>query len=289
LSSELDLFGIRKIYHTKEGGEEWFMDYDSMRDLERDERVQNWRGEGLEHRGDKIWQATGGDNGQFRLEVWSPKHEDEERRRKARWRNVEITVYCRVIRRTENRPYAWQLYSRGGHHSGRRPCEGSALKARWWNSDGKNSVVKEICHSAYTPNTATTSNNIQGQDHYGNNRWYGSKLVIYNIKDGDRTFTKQEVYTDHDAGDSDKPVIRNNWRKVTEHVDRGGWFASQSCFDSDCRGCGRARDEILRKPGGDMRRQSPNFHRNLIALRTDKETIRFAFFSGREIDSGRPV
>jgi hypothetical protein len=231
LSSDLDPFGIRKIYHTKSNGQEFFMNHKDTEELERDERVQNWEGKNLRRRGEdeanSFWESDGGNNGQFRLEVWSPAFEDEEQRRKARWLNVEITVYCRVVKRPElddgdRSAYAWQLYGRGGHHTKQRPCEGSALKARWWNSEGANSVVKEICHNAYASNKAKTTNNIPGQADYGNDRWYGSKLVIYNIKDGDKTFTKQELYTDHDVNDSDgNLVIQNNWRKVTEFIDSG--------------------------------------------------------------------
>jgi hypothetical protein len=164
------------------------------------------------------------------------------------------------------------------------------LKARWWNSHGANSVVKEICHPAFTGYKAKTTNNIAGQSDYGNDRWYGSKLVIFNIREGDKTFTKQELYTDHDVNDSDgNLVIQNNWMKVTEFIDRGGWFANQGDFNDFCSRCDRAKDEILIKAGGDRRLGSPNFNRNLIALRWDDQTVRFNFFSGREIDPERRV
>ena len=294
----LDPFGIRKIYHTKSNGQEFFMDHKNIEELEGEERVQNWKGKNLrpgrEDEANTFWESDGGSNGQFRLEVWSPKFEDMEKRRKARWRNVEITVYCRVVKRPEinegRSGYAWQLYGRGGHHTERRPCEGGTLKARWWNKNGPNSVVKEICHPAFTSNEAITRNNIEDQSDYGNNRWYGSKLVIYNIKDGNKTLTKQELYTDHDENDSDMNlVIQNNWKKVTEFTDRGGWHAGENKFEQFGGGCGRKRDEILTKPGRDSRPGSPNFNRNLIALRWDNQTVRFNFLSAREIDPGRSV
>jgi hypothetical protein len=49
----------------------------SIAELRRDRLlVQNWEGNGLQYKGNKTWEATGGGNGgQFRLEAWSPpKH-----------------------------------------------------------------------------------------------------------------------------------------------------------------------------------------------------------------------
>ena len=146
-SQNYDPFGIRKIYHTRSGGEEWFMNMD---ELLGDPRVMNTEGENIQKKSDGSWESNGGENGEFRLEAWSPDHSDTESRRAARWLNVEITCYVKVMSKTsENPPYAWQLYSRGGHHSTNNPCAGSGYKGRWWNTKGANSFVKEICHPAY--------------------------------------------------------------------------------------------------------------------------------------------
>lgn len=291
-NNERDRFNVEKIFHTKEDGEEWFMDHDGEDELRDDERVQNWRDdEGVDYRGDKVWQATGGDNGQFRLEVWSPRRGNEEQTRRARWLNVEITAYCRVREKDGNPPYAWQLYCRGGHHSSNNngQCEGSALKGRWFNHRNNEhrgnqcSVVKEICHPAYSSNTATRS--IDNVEDYGNGDWYGAKLVVWNDTRGDRTLTKMEVWTD--PGDR-----TNNWRKVTEYVDDGDWYVDEEftvndrrvTFDEWCGDChgGRRRNEILKDPGG-------KDNRNCVALRTDDETLQFKFLSCREIDPDRRI
>jgi hypothetical protein len=254
------------------------MDHDDEDDLRDDERVQNWRDEGVESRGDKEWEATGGDNRQFRLEIWSPRRGGDEETRRARWLNVEITAYCNVRDKHGDPKYAWQLYCRGGHHSQDRPCEGSALKGRWYNREGDNrgdecSVVKEICHPAYSSNTAVER--TRGVEDYGNGDWYGAKLMVYNIRRDGRTLTKMEVWTD--PGDR-----TNDWRKVTEYVDDGDWNVDEDRFRDNCDECRRSRNEILTEPGG-------RDNRNCVALRTDNETIRFKYLSCREIDPDRRI
>lgn len=285
-----DQFGVRKIYHTKSGGEEWFMNMD---DLLSDPRVMNTEGENIQKKSDGSWQSNGGDNGQFRLEAWSPAYEDMEQRRAARWRDVEIQCFVKVVSKNnnENPPYAWQLYSRGGHHSTNNPCAGSAYKGRWWNTRGANSFVKEICHPAYSDNRGTVENVVSAEEgSYGNNRWYGAKLIMYNIVENGNECVKLELYVDKDVNSSDGDlIIRNNWELVTSYVDRGGWPASQDRYDQNCGGCDKRIDEILIQPGRDRRTDQPTFNRNLIALRSDNETIRWKFFSGREIDPSKPV
>jgi hypothetical protein len=147
LSTELesqayDPFGIRKIYHTKSGGEEWFM---NMEDLLGDPRVMNTEGENIKKKSDGSWESAGGDNGELRLEAWSPDYSNMDETKAARWLNVEITYYVKVMEKKKSEkneypPYAWQLYSRGGHHSKNNPCAGSAYKGRWWNTKGANSL-----------------------------------------------------------------------------------------------------------------------------------------------------
>jgi hypothetical protein len=159
------------------------------------------------------------------------------------------------------------------------------LKARWRRRNNKVHVVKEICHGAYTDPEA------EERDHrverFGDSKWYGAKLIVYNVEDNGSTFTKQEVWVDEttDSGDA-----KNSWHMVTDYVDNGGWEVEETEHDEDddfkkhCRdnNCDRRRDEILTKPGG-------RNNRNCVALRTDKVTIQFKFLSCREIDPSRRV
>jgi hypothetical protein len=93
LSTELESqaynpFGIRKIYDTKSGGKEWFMNMDG---LLRDPRVMNTEGENIKKKSDGSLESDCSDNGELRLEAWSPDYSDMEWRKAARWLDVEIT------------------------------------------------------------------------------------------------------------------------------------------------------------------------------------------------------
>ena len=93
LSTELESqaynpFRIREIYDTKSGGEEWFMNMDG---LLGDPRVMNTEGENIKKKSDGSWESDCSDNGELRLEAWSPDYSDMEWRKAASWLNVEIT------------------------------------------------------------------------------------------------------------------------------------------------------------------------------------------------------
>lgn len=275
----VDKWGINKMYHTKAGGEEYFMSMDSL----SDPRIQNVDGEGVTKASDGSWQGTGGSNGQLRVELWSPAYSDTTQRRNARWLNVEITAYCKITAGSAS--YAWQLYSRGGHHSGNYPCEGSAYKARFIDSSAETAVTKEVCHSSYASNEGRKTGIAGVSGGFGNGTWHGTKLVMYNINENGTLYPRLEIYVDTNCSDGNgNLVIKNNWVLTSVYTDRGGWYAGEDSFGTDCNGCGRARDEILRTAGGNTRSGHANFNRNLVALRTDGVTIRWKYFSGREID-----
>lgn len=287
----VDNFGIQKIYHTKSGGEEWYV---NMANPTSDERFQNV--DALTKLSDGSWRLDGGTSGQVRLEAWSPAYTDTTQRINAKWFNVEMTCYAKTISVTSGASdYAYQLYSRGGHHTDSRPCEGSALKFRVFRN-GLNSsstgaacaFMKEICHSAYcTDHRGIVDNVILGG--VGLNKWLGVKHVIYNVVESGVTYSKQEGYLDLNVTDAEGNLhIDNNWKLITSYVDRGGWSAGSS-FDTDCTGCGRARDALHITPGGNTTSGSADFNRNLVAWRTDGVTWAWKFLTAREIDPAKPA
>jgi len=288
----VDNFGIQKIYMTKAGGEEWYV---NMNSPTSDERFQNV--DALTKLADGSWRLDGGSSGQVRLEAWSPAYSDNTQRLNARWLNVEITMYAKTVSITSAASdYNYQVYSRGGHHTDSRPCEGSALKFRIYRlgANGSNSTgsavgfMKEICHSAYcTDNRGIVDNAIP--NFVGINKWLGVKHVIYNVVESGVTYSKQEGYLDLNVTDAEGNLhIDNNWKFISSYVDRGGW-SSGSSFDTDCTGCGRARDVIHITPGGNTTSGSADFNRNLVAWRTDGITWAWKFLTAREIDPTKPA
>src|ERR687888_332878 len=87
ISASEDVFGITKIYPTKEGGREWSINMDKPADGVFDPRTS------IEKEPDGSWRVSGHDNGKYqvRMNVYTPKDEEE-------WKNVEITGYAKVVR-----------------------------------------------------------------------------------------------------------------------------------------------------------------------------------------------
>lgn len=287
--STTDPFGISKVYYTKTGGEEWFM---NMNDPTSDERFTVASSRSLFKQSDGSWQIGGDD---VRLEGWSPAYTNDTTRLNARWLNVEITSYSKLTTPDSAFQYALQQYSRGGHHSDSYHCDGSALKGRLYQS-GQVGVTKEICHADYTGNRGVVSV-INGAGASVLNKWIGMKLIMYNVPHATLgTSSKQEIWLDRNVTDADGNLfIQNNWVKVTEYIDDGNWAGGTAAFDQDCGpnggNCGRAITEVFTVPGGAFHSTSdPRYHRNLVALRTDGGQVqRYKYFSAREIDPAKPV
>lgn len=285
-----DNAGIRKVYHTKTGGEEWYWNKSNP---QGDPRLQNEPG--LTPNSDGSYSMQGSASDYFvRLEAWSPAYSDTTQRINAKWRNVEITAYLKVNQEFNAGTYLFQLYSRGGHHGSANPCEGSALKSRLWaratNGALQAGFTKELCHSDYTGNPSNQgvvsgAVPFTGSGYY--NRWIGLKHIIYNVVESGNTYTKQEQWADIDVQNSSgNLVINNNWKFLTSFVDRGGWCTSGTSCEPDCP---VGRCDILTAPGGNTTSGSSNFNRNLAAVRSDGRNFRIMEFTVREIDPTRPA
>jgi hypothetical protein len=254
---DLDRFGIKKIYPTKDG-KEWYV---NMEDPRRDPRFKNLNNVHFSKNADGSWRVYAD---QIRMEAWSP--EDDK------WLNVEITAYAKIEGGSNE---LLQLYSRGGHHTSKDECLGSAYKARLYG-DGTAAWTKEITHPAYAGNRGQVRATTEPLE----DRWIGFKAVIYNIEENGKTYVRLESYIDDDVTDSDGDLdMRNNWKLASVYVDRGGWGTSNSDFDPSC---GRDRDEILTRPGGTS-------SQNIAAFRSDDLTWSFKYLSVREIEPASSI
>jgi hypothetical protein len=260
-ASTFDKFGIKKIYPTKSGNREWYVNMDNPKNdkiLILDNRTLakqpdgSWQigsTEGLEAEND-----TKNDreyNGKFHIIIGvnTPPGEKE-------WQNVEITGYAKVIA-TSGLRNVIQWYARGANHTDRAPCEGTSLKGRL-HVNGDVGWVKEIWHAGgYTEENATakaTGNPITG-------RWIGWKVVMYNINHNKAV--KMESFLD------DKN--NNQWRKVTDFTDKGRWYSSSSDKVFYSADCGYPKDYIITNSGP------------VAAFRSDGIRWNFEYLSVREI------
>jgi hypothetical protein len=251
-------FKPKEIYPTKQGGREWYLD------------VNNPSEDGIFDPGTKIAKLQDGSwlvgedingNYQVRMNVITPPGQDE-------WKNVEITGYVKVTdtaydadappegATSPDTAAVVDWYARGGRHSDSVPCEGTSLKGIL-RINGLSGWQKEIWHTGgYTKTRSVVNATNPILD-----KWIGWKVVIYNINND--TAVKMESYLDENAN--------NNWRKVNELIDNGGWYADypDSVFYSV--DCNRSKDYIITNSGP------------IVTFRSDNIIWQFKELSVREI------
>jgi hypothetical protein len=254
----VDKFGVKEIYPTKTYGREWYI---SMHNPQAD-KILIIDNDTLVKENDGSWRigSTEGENGNDRefngkfhiiIGVNTPPAQEQ-------WKNVEITGYVKVIA-TSDYSNSLQWYARGANHTEEAPCEGTSLKGRIY-VDGNVGWIKEIWHDGgYTEERATST----ATDKPLIGRWIGWKVVIYNINND--TAVKMESYLDDNNN--------NQWRKVTEFTDRGGWYADTRDKVFYRAHCGYPKDYIITNSGP------------IASFRSDGIAWDFKNLSVREIQS----
>ncbi len=246
----IDKFGIREIYPSKPGGEEWFM---NMQDPNNDPRT--FKNPLMTHNADGSWKIFFNNDGnqqqiipiqssgnccqdEVRYSVLTSAGYNsskitinEQKLEKSGymqshndWKNVEMTGYAKLISTTgsnfasNNGGWTWE--ARGARHVGDIPpdvCYGTSYNAHiLWNT-GDVRWEKEQWHAHIIPTDYHSSTAISL------GKFIGFKAIMYNLKQHDgKTIVNLEIWID--------PNNDNNWYKVYQIKDSGGWGnAGQEC------------------------------------------------------------
>jgi len=214
--SSSDKFGILKLYSTKSGGEQWFMD---MNNPLGDSRFNpqntitknpdgSWKMKSSKVRM-AVYTSTGYDQNDIPTLDHSQIASKGYMLAPNDWRNFEMTQYVKV--NTSPNDDNFSPNGRGGRHTGdgtQRGCEGSSMKGDVFFS-GKVRFAKEQWHVSYVfTSLKSATGSIE-------DKWVGIKFVVYNFQENGKTVVKTQLWLD-----------KNNngmFVKVDENVDRGGW------------------------------------------------------------------
>jgi hypothetical protein len=230
-STAVDKFGIKKLYPTKSGGEQWFMD---MNNPLSDSRFNpqntitknpdgSWKMKSTKVRM-AVYTSTGYDQNDISTLDHSVIASKGYMLAPNDWRNFEMTQYVKV--NTSPSDDNFSPNGRGGRHTGDGPpegCEGSSMKGDVFFS-GKVRFAKEQWHVSYVfTSLKTPTSSIE-------DKWVGIKFIVYNFQENGKTVVKTQLWLD--------TKNNGNFVKVDENVDRGGW-------GTEGGECGGAPDQII--------------------------------------------
>ncbi|MGE3859094.1 MAG: metallophosphoesterase, partial [Nitrososphaeraceae archaeon] len=237
----LDKFGVKQIYPTKPGGEEWYMNMDNIRTDPRFEIKGNIQD--LKKNFDGSWSAGSGDKARIVAYTSDSKGKFDENKmstynlkelaseghwyKENDWKNVEIGGYFK-LNTADNLGMGYSLSTRSiSDTSNNGGCGGATPKFNF-GFDGEIKAKKEMWHISLLDspgaNDEDLSPSIVG-------KWLGIKGIIYNLP-GDKG-VKQEFWIDK-ANDG-------QWEKVYEFTDEGG-FGKRG--DSGPEKCGGTWDQL---------------------------------------------
>jgi hypothetical protein len=227
-----DIFGIKKLYETKNNGEEWYL---NMNNPTSDSRFNpqntitrnpdgSWKMKATQVRM-AVYTSTGYDGDDIPTLDHSEIAANGYMLRPNDWRNFEMTQYVKV--NTSPSDDNFSPNGRGGRHTGDGTppvgCEGSSMKGDVFFS-GKVRFAKEQWHVSYVfTSLKTPTTSIE-------DKWIGIKFIVYNFVQNNNVVVKTELWLDtNDSG---------NFVKVDERVDSGGW-------GTEGTECGGAPDQII--------------------------------------------
>ena len=221
--AEVDKFGIKQLYPTKSGGEQWFM---NMQDPTHDTQTTppsmtinsdgSYKVKSTEVRFG-VYTSSGYHPNQISIYNQQQLATKGYMQSPNDW-NVEITGYFKLnsyTSSTTNGPAHIELLARGGRHTSTQGCEGTAYHSNTYQT-GRSKFEKELEHTAgYTtndPQKTEATSPLKGRG------WIGVKAVFYTLPNGS---VKLEQWIDDGTDNVNTPG--NNWHKLLEFTDSGNW------------------------------------------------------------------
>ncbi|MDX1372535.1 MAG: hypothetical protein R3321_08685, partial [Nitrososphaeraceae archaeon] len=231
----LDEFGINKIYPTRQGGDEWFMNNDNIKSDPRlkigsgiKDIIKNQDGSWSPTPQDKVVLEiyTSNSSGKFNKSNMTTYELNELAKKgywfnEDDWTNIEITGYFKV-NSTSDPSSGFSFLPRSISHSNDNGGCGGATPISTFGFNGELQAKKEMWHlsliSSETEKISELSTSIA-------EKWVGIKAIIYNLPNND---VKQEFWIDKENN--------GKWEKVYEFTDEGGFGQKGQSGPEKCGG-----------------------------------------------------
>ena len=263
----VDKFGVKQIYPTKPGGEEWFMNMDNIKTDPRFEMKGNIQD--IKKNIDGSWSPIPGDKVRLIAYTSDSKGKFDENDmstynlkelaakghwyKENDWKNIEMGGYFKLNNADDlgmGYSFSTRSIDDSRYHGG---CGGATPKFNI-GFDGEIKAKKEMWHISLVDSPGVNDEDLSSIV----GKWLGIKGVIYNLP-GDKG-VKQEFWIDK--------TNDGKWEKIYEFTDQGG-FGERG--NSGPEKCGGTWDQLYTWG-------SPK-----SVFRWDQSDVSFKFLSVREI------
>jgi hypothetical protein len=253
-SGSLDQFGVKELYPSKPGGEQWFFNANNPNtDPRTGKPNENPATTFTQKNPDGSWKVQSSEV-RYGIQTSTLFQENQIKTlnqqqmaaqgymlRPNDWKNVELTAYLRVVHATGSSQNGASHIEFGGHGARNtggqtiggfdNSCEATAYHSNTYLT-GRVKFEKDLKH---TPGYSVESADPQKQHvvnttEFNGKNWIGIKAVIYDFGNGS---VKVEQWVD-DHSNNIQPG--NHWRKVLETIDHGQWGPTRGHIDGACGG-----------------------------------------------------
>lgn len=245
--TNLDKFGIKKLYQTTSGGREWYSKWDNGVSRKFGSTQDPYDSEFTGNNGNGSYNVDG--IGNIKLSNSTPRSYVMDPNKSKYWHNVEISIYGMRVADDNNPDAGLLTVARTNHTIDTNLCDTRGYLFEF-PYDGRIYLEKETAHGLGYCDVLKSTYWSGGMP---KDMWIGQKCIVYDLSDGT---VKLELYIDTTDGSNG-----GNWIKVKDFIDNGTNFPKTG--DSCGASCKSGIDPSLALTNADNRPGSETGKANL--------------------------